>query len=87
MMPNVKGADRTRLEIVLYSLVLAPVGVLPWIMGFASVVYGVLAIIGGLGMVALALRVYRIREGATANKKRPCNCLVFQSCICSCSLL
>ena len=68
MMPNVKGADRTRLEIVLYSLVLAPVGVLPWIMGFASVVYGVLAIIGGLGMVALAVRVYRIREGATANK-------------------
>ena len=68
MMPNVKGADRTRLEIVLYSLVLAPVGVLPWIMGFASVVYGVLAIIGGLGMVALAARVYRIREGATANK-------------------
>ena len=68
MMPNVKGADRTRLEIVLYSLVLAPVGVLPWIMGFASVVYGVLAIIGGLGMVALAFRVYRIREGATANK-------------------
>ena len=40
MMPNVKGADRTRLEILLYSLVLVPLGVAPCLLGFASLVYG-----------------------------------------------
>ena len=59
MMPNVNGEKRTRLEILLYSLVLAPVGALPWILGFASLVYGAVAIAGGLVMVALALRVWR----------------------------
>src|SRR5471032_2273868 len=30
MMPNVKGADHTRLEILLYTLLLVPLGILPW---------------------------------------------------------
>jgi protoheme IX farnesyltransferase len=68
MMPNVKGADRTRLEILLYSILLAPIGVLPWIMGFASVVYGVLAIVGGLAMLVFAVQVYRVRTGPLADK-------------------
>ncbi len=33
MMPNAKGPDRTRLEILVYSLLLAPIGVLPWSTG------------------------------------------------------
>jgi protoheme IX farnesyltransferase len=68
MMPNVKGPDRTRLEILLYSIVLAPVGALPWIMGFASSVYGGVAILGGVAMLVCALRVYRARTGDVANK-------------------
>ena len=40
MMPNAKGDRRTRIEILVYSVLLAPVGVLPWLMGFASLVYG-----------------------------------------------
>jgi protoheme IX farnesyltransferase len=68
MMPNIKGADRTRLEILLYTIVLAPVGLLPWIMGFGGLAYGLVAIVGGLAMLILALRVYKSREGAGANK-------------------
>ncbi len=68
MMPNAKGGDRTRLEILLYSLVLAPVGLAPWFLGFASTVYGVVAAFGGLGMIALAWRVFRQREGEAARK-------------------
>jgi protoheme IX farnesyltransferase len=68
MMPNVKGPDRTRLEILLYTLVLAPVGVLPWIMGFASAVYGAIAIIGGAAMLWYAVQVFRLRTGDIANK-------------------
>src|SRR6185437_12805309 len=30
MMPNAKGPDRTRLEILVYSLLLAPLGLVPW---------------------------------------------------------
>jgi protoheme IX farnesyltransferase len=67
-MPNVKGPDRTRLEILLYSLVLVPVGTLPFFLGFASPVYGVLSIALGGVFIGLALRVYRIRAGAVADK-------------------
>ena len=68
MMPNVKGPDRTRLEILIYTLVLAPVGALPWIMGFASLVYGLIAAVGGAAMIYYALQVFRVREGDEANK-------------------
>ena len=43
MLPVVAGADATRLQILLYTLVLAPVAVLPALMGFAGPVYGVVA--------------------------------------------
>jgi protoheme IX farnesyltransferase len=68
MMPNVRGADHTRLEILLYSLLLAPIGLLPYLMGFASPVYGVVALLCGAGMIGLAVRVFRIRQGAAADK-------------------
>jgi protoheme IX farnesyltransferase len=66
MMPNAKGVNRTRLEILIYSLLLAPIGVLPWLYGFASPVYGVLSIVSGLGFIALAWRVFQRREGKAA---------------------
>ena len=66
MLPNVAGADRTRLEILAYSLILAPLGVLPWLMGFASIAYGLLSILAGAGFVGLAVAVYRMREGEPA---------------------
>ncbi|MGH6819062.1 MAG: heme o synthase [Methylovirgula sp.] len=68
MLPNVKGADRTRLEILIYSLVLALLGVMPFVLGFASVVYGCLSAALGAAFVALAVRVYRVRSGGGANK-------------------
>ena len=68
MMPNVKGPDRTRTEILVYSILLAPLGVAPWLMGFASLAYGVTAIIGGLAMVVFAIKVYRVRTGPEADK-------------------
>jgi protoheme IX farnesyltransferase len=66
MMPNVKGADHTRLEILIYSVLLAPLGLLPYALGFASLLYGVLAATLGMLFVALAFRVYRLRHGEAA---------------------
>jgi heme o synthase len=68
MMPIVKGADRTRLEILLYTAGLAIVALAPWPMRVGGPLYGGLATIAGAWMVRLAWRVYRIREGAPANR-------------------
>ncbi len=68
MLPNVAGHDRTRLEILLYALALAPIGVAPWLLGFASLAYGVIAIASGFGMVWLATKVFREREGDSARR-------------------
>src|SRR3954468_1254914 len=66
MLPNVAGSAATRRQILLYTLVLAPVGVVPVAAGFAGVAYAVVAVLGGLAMLALALQVYRVREGEPA---------------------
>ena len=63
MMPNVAGPDATRTQILLYTLLLAPIGVLPAAMSFAGLVYGLVAVVGGALMLLLAWRVYRVREG------------------------
>ncbi|PPD25097.1 MAG: protoheme IX farnesyltransferase [Methylocystis sp.] len=66
MLPNVAGEDRTRLEILIYALALAPLGVAPWLLGFASLAYGVVSIGGGIALVAVAAMVFRRREGDAA---------------------
>ena len=68
MMPNVKGESRTRTEILIYSILLAPLGVAPWLLGFASSVYGGAAIAGGIAMLAGAVRGYRVRTGPEAHR-------------------
>src|SRR5207249_12235239 len=56
MLPVVAGADATRRQILLYCLLLAPLGVAPWLIGYAGPVYGAVAGIAGAIMVALAVR-------------------------------
>jgi|SRR5579875_298356 protoheme IX farnesyltransferase len=68
MLPNVKGPDRTRRDIFLYALLLAPLGLAPWLMGFASPAYGVLAGALGATMLLFAARVHRNRAGPKANR-------------------
>jgi heme o synthase len=68
MMPNVKGAKRTRLEILAYSLVLAPLGVAPFFTGLGGPVYGAVATVGGAIFLALAWKVYRAEDGTPGNR-------------------
>ena len=56
MLPVVAGADETRRQILIYSLLLVPIGVAPWLLGYAGAVYGVTALIAGALMVAFAWR-------------------------------
>ena len=59
MMPNVRGAESTRRQILGYTLLLAPCGVLPVLFGFGGLAYAVVSVLSGLFMLALALRIYR----------------------------
>ena len=66
MLPVVAGPDETRRQILIYSLVLAPIGLSPALFGFAGLSYGAVALICGALMIALAWRVYRERTGPAA---------------------
>jgi protoheme IX farnesyltransferase len=69
MLPVVAGATETRRQILRYTLVLAPVGVAPWLLGYAGAVYGIAAMLAGGAMVALAIRVRGEARGHTASKQ------------------
>jgi heme o synthase len=69
MLPVVAGAAETRRQILYYSLVLAPLGVLPVWLGFAHLGYAVVSVVGGLGMVGLAAAIWLKPEGDRFAKK------------------
>src|ERR1700710_2924402 len=66
MLPVVAGPDATRLQILLYTIVLVAVALAPWPLGYFDAVYGVTSLVLGAGMLALAINVYRRREGSEA---------------------
>ena len=66
MLPVVAGPDATRLQILLYTIVLVATAAAPWPLGYFDAVYGVTSLILGAGMLALAINVYRRRERSEA---------------------
>jgi protoheme IX farnesyltransferase len=68
MMPNVYGADHTRLQILLYTVATVLAGFLPAVMGFAGYRYAAVAAALGAGFLLCAWRVFRVREGFEADK-------------------
>ena len=68
MMPVVAGAAATRRQMLLYVLVLLPVGVLPYFLGFAGYVYlGVSTVFGALFLLS-SVNVLRHQEGPRADR-------------------
>jgi protoheme IX farnesyltransferase len=57
MLPVVAGAKETRRQILLYTIILVPLTLAPYLLGFSGVLYGVTA--GILGLLFLE-RVYRV---------------------------
>jgi protoheme IX farnesyltransferase len=66
MLPVVAGEPQTRRQILRYALVLVPLAIAPWPLGYAGPLYGVAAIVTGAAMIALALRVRRESSGYDA---------------------
>ncbi|SHJ58636.1 heme o synthase [Aureimonas altamirensis] len=66
MLPNVAGRASTRRQIFLYSLVLAPCGVAPWLLGFSGPVYGLVSVLLGANFLRHAYAVLRMSDDDTA---------------------
>jgi heme o synthase len=62
MLPVVAGAKETRRQIVLYTLLLAPLSLAPWLIGFSGLVYGLAATLLGVGFLASVWRVATDRQ-------------------------
>jgi protoheme IX farnesyltransferase len=62
MLPVVAGPDVTRLQILLYTVVLVLIAAAPWPLGYFDAIYGVTSLILGAAMLVLAINVYVSRE-------------------------
>jgi heme o synthase len=62
MLPVVAGRAETRRQILLYSIILAPVGASPWLLGYSGPLYGVTAIVAGAAMIGLSLRIMALGD-------------------------
>jgi protoheme IX farnesyltransferase len=68
MLPVTAGRTATRRQILLYSLLLLPGGLAPWLLGYAGVFYGAVAVVGGVAMIALSWRIRSAAEGADTDR-------------------
>ena len=69
MMPVVKGAKSTRLQILVYSLLLIPVCVAPAFTGLGGAAYLGVSSVGGAVFLLLAFRLYRSNAGEAADPR------------------
>jgi protoheme IX farnesyltransferase len=74
MLPVVAGRLATTRPILIYSVILVPISVLPWALGFAGTVYAASAIISGATLVMLA---FRLRGSKGAERRDASRLFVF----------
>lgn len=71
MLPVVAGRGETCNQILIYSVLMTPVALTPWLMGSVSAVYGVCAAVLSLIFIALAVRVWQARDTVGETGDRP----------------
>jgi len=59
MLPVVAGQLETRRQILIYSLLLVPLTLSPWVLGLVGPMYGIGTALLGLGLLMLAFRIWR----------------------------
>ncbi|HEY2179496.1 MAG TPA: heme o synthase [Caulobacteraceae bacterium] len=69
MMPVTAGPASTRRQILAYSLVLAPLGLAPALIGLGGVAYLAVAALGGAGFVLLAVRLALSQAGESGEAR------------------
>ncbi len=70
MLPVVAGDLATRQHILIYTLILVPLGLTPWMLGYAGVLYGLVALGTGAVMLTLAWQVYCERPPVETASRR-----------------
>ena len=68
MLPVLKGAQRTKLEMLIYTLLLLPLSLMPVAMGMSGIFYGVSAFALSIGFIVCSVRVLR-DHGFTAARQ------------------
>jgi protoheme IX farnesyltransferase len=68
MLPVVAGAGATRAQILIYSLILAPIGMAPAVIGLGGALYAAAAAVLGALFVVMAFDCYSKREGEAADR-------------------
>ena len=68
MLPVVAGKRETKRQMLIYTLLLWPVGVAPALLGFAGWIYGAAAAVLGLIFVAAAVAVWRDESDRSAKR-------------------
>jgi protoheme IX farnesyltransferase len=64
MLPVISGARETRRQVVIYTVLLVPLTLLPWWMGFNTPVYGIAAALLGANFLRHAWLVWRDEQDA-----------------------
>lgn len=64
ILPTTSGEPETRRQILLYSVLLAISGLLPWVLGFGGAAYGVISSVLGAVFVYRAFRLWQGKDGA-----------------------
>jgi heme o synthase len=62
MLPVVAGRAETTRQILIYSVLLVPISVLPWALGFAGAIYAATAFVCGAILIVLAFQLSRSTE-------------------------
>ena len=62
MLPVTAGARETRRQILIYAVILAPLGLLPWLVGFSGPAYAAVAAVLGVAFVWFAVGVLRDQQ-------------------------
>jgi heme o synthase len=70
MLPVVAGRAETKRQILLYSVVLVPTSLLPWVLGFAGPIYGAAAALLGATMILLTWQVRRSSDTDRRSARR-----------------
>jgi protoheme IX farnesyltransferase len=66
MLPVVAGGAATTRQILIYSVLLLPISLLPWALGFAGTIYGAVAALCGVLFVVLA---WQLRRAGAADRR------------------
>ena len=69
MLPVVAGADETRRQILIYSLLLVPLAVAPAFLSLGGLTYLVASVALGVAFLYQTWKVYRVRQGRAADRE------------------